>query len=55
MSTFVDKHQQNKPNGKPNSPKQGVNPDANNHRAARLEQQRQIFDSSQQRKLELGE
>jgi hypothetical protein len=51
----MDKHQQNEAHGKPNSPKQGVNPNANNHRAAGFKQQRQIFDCGQQRELELGE
>jgi len=51
----VNEQQKNEADRKPNSPKHGVNPDGEDHAAAGLEQQRDIFDGGQQRKLELGE
>jgi hypothetical protein len=55
VSAFVNEHQQNKPHRKPNTPKHGINSDGQDHGAAGLEQQREVFDGGDQGKLEFGE
>jgi hypothetical protein len=55
VSAFVNEHKQNKSDREPDSPKHGVNSDGQDHGAAGLEQQRDVFDGGQQGKFELGE
>jgi hypothetical protein len=55
VPAFVNEQQKNESDREPDSPKHGVNPNGQDHAAAGLEQQRDIFDGGEQGKLELGE
>ena len=55
VSAFVDEYQQDKSDGKPNSPSHGVNPNGEDHGAAGFEQHREEFQHRDKGNLELGE